>query len=139
MLAVGLHKGESVPQELAGAADPVLSNGDFSGKEGETALVYAPEGLASPRLLLVGLGERASFTLDTLRRASAVVAKRARALKLDDAAFVLHVSEGSAARVAAAEAAAEGAALGLYRFDRYKTSAEGQELATFTLVHDDED
>ncbi len=139
MLAIGLHKGESAPQELAGAADPVLSNGDFSGKESETALVYAPEGLASPRLLLVGLGKRTSFTLDTLRRASAVAAKHARTLKLDEAAFALHVSEGSATRVAAAEAAAEGAALGLYRFDRYKTSAEGQELATFTLVHDDED
>ena len=58
LLAVGLHKDESAPQELVGAADPVLSNGDFSGKEGETALVYAPEGLASPRLLLVGLDER---------------------------------------------------------------------------------
>jgi len=36
-------------------------------------------------------------------------------------------------------AAAEGAALGLYRFDRYKTSAESRELETFTLVHNDED
>jgi leucyl aminopeptidase len=139
LLAVGLHKGESAPQELAGAANPVLSNGDFSGKEGETALIYAPEVLAAPRLLLVGLGERTSFTLDTLRRASAIAAKRARALKLDDAAFVLHVSEGSAARGAAAEAAAEGAALGLYRFDRYKTNSESRELGTFALVHDDED
>jgi leucyl aminopeptidase len=139
LLAVGLYKGESAPPELAEAADPVLSNGDFSGKEGETALVYTPEGLASPRLLLVGLGERTSFTLDTLRRVSAIAAKRARALKLDDAAFALPVSEGSAARVAVAEAAAEGAALGLYRFDRYKTSAENRELETFTLVHDDED
>jgi leucyl aminopeptidase len=139
LLAVGLHKGESAPPELGGAADTVLSNGDFLGKEGETALIYAPEGLAAPRLLLVGLGERTSFTLDTLRRASAIAAKRARALKLDDAAFTLPVSEGSAARVAAAEAAAEGAVLGLYRFDRYKTSAESRELGTFTLAHDNVD
>ena len=138
LLAVGLHKGESVPQELAGAAGSVLSNGDFSGKEGETALIYNPDGIASPRLLLVGLGERTSFTLDTLRRASAIAAKRARDLKLDDAAFALPVSEGSAARVAAAEAVAEGAALGLYRFDRYKTNAESRELGAFTIVHDDE-
>jgi leucyl aminopeptidase len=139
LLAVGLHKGESVPRELAGAAGAILSNGDFSGKEGETALVYAPEGITSPRLLLVGLGERTSFTLDTLRRTAATTAKRARALELDDAAFVLPVSEGSAARVAAAEAAAEGATLGLYRFERYKTNAESRELGTFTLIHDDED
>jgi leucyl aminopeptidase len=138
LLAVGLYKGEEVPRELAGAATGLLSNGDFSGKKGETALIYAPDGVAAPRLLLIGLGERSSFTLDTLRRAAAIAAKRARSLKLDSAAFALPVSEGSAARVAAAEGAAEGAVLGLYRFDRYKTDAESRELGTFTLVPEDE-
>ena len=136
MLAVGLHKGEGLPQELEQATANILSNGDFSGKEGETALVYAPEGLATPRLLLVGLGERASFTLEKLRRASATVAQRARALKLDEAAFALPAPEGSGIREAA-EAAAEGSALGLYRFDRYKTNAESRELKIFTLISDD--
>ena len=139
LLAVGLHKDEDLPEELNGAAAGVLSNGDFSGKMGETALIYAPDGLVTPRLLLVGLGDHSSFTLDKLRRASAITAKRAQSLKLDDAAFALHVSEGSAARIAAAEAAAEGAALGLYRFDRHKTGAQDGELGTFNLVSDDED
>ncbi|MDQ3842131.1 MAG: leucyl aminopeptidase [Actinomycetota bacterium] len=138
MLAVGLHKGEGLPQELEQATANILSNGDFSGKEGETALVYAPEGLATPRLLLVGLGERASFTLEKLRRASATVAQRARALKLDEAAFALPAPEGSGIREAA-EAAAEGSALGLYRFDRYKTNAESRELKIFTLISDDKE
>jgi leucyl aminopeptidase len=136
MLAVGLHKGEGLPQELEQATANILSNGDFSGKEGETALVYAPQGLATPRLLLVGLGEWASFTLEKLRRASATVAQRARALKLDEAAFALPAPEGSGIREAA-EAAAEGSALGLYRFDRYKTNAESRELKIFTLISDD--
>ena len=138
MLAVGLHKEEGLPQELEQATVNILSNGDFSGKEGETALVYAPDGLATPRLLLVGLGERASFTLEKLRRASATVAQRARALKLDEAAFALPAPEGSGVREAA-EAAAEGSALGLYRFDRYKTNAESRELKIFTLISDDKE
>ena len=138
MLAVGLHKGESVPQELEGtAATKVLSNGDFSGKEGETALIYTPDGMATPRLLLVGLGERTSFTLEKLRRASATVAKRARKLKLNEATFVLPMPEGAGVREAA-EAAAEGGSLGLYRFDRYKTNAESRDLEAFTLISDDE-
>ena len=136
LLAVGLYKGEEIPQELLGAAAKVLQNGDFSGKEGETALIYAPEGLATPRLLLVSLGERASFVLEKLRRASATVAKRARALKLDEAAFVLPVPESSETR-RAAEVAAEGATLGPYRFNRYKTSEDTRELETFTLVSDE--
>ena len=105
LLAVGLHKGESVPQELGGAAASVLSDGDFSGKEGETALIYVPDGMASPRLLLVGLGERTSFTLEKLRHASARAAKRARALKLDEAAFALPVPEGTGTHEAAEAAA----------------------------------
>src|ERR687890_100439 len=125
ILAIGLYKGESVPQELEGTtATKVLSNGDFSGKEGETALIYTPDGMATPRLLLVGLGERTSFTLEKLRRASATVAKRARKLKLKEATFGLPMPEGAGVREAA-EAAAEGGSLGLYRFDHYKTNAEG--------------
>ena len=137
LLAVGTHKGEDVPEELIGAVANVLSDGDFSGKEGETVLLYAPDGLAASRLLLVGLGERSSFTLDKLRRTAATAAKRARDLELDDASFALHVSEGSAVTRAAAEAAAEGASLGLYRFDRHKTGEETRELESFDLVSDD--
>ena len=137
LLAVGLHEGEEIPQELGGALASILSDGDFSGSEGETALLYLPDSLA-PRLLLVGLGERSSFTLDKLRRVSATVAKRARALKLDEAAFALPVPYGSETREAA-KAAAEGALLGLYRFDRYKTDEENGELKTLTLISDDED
>ncbi len=137
MLAVGVHKDDGIPQELGEAAGKLLSDGDFSGKEGETALIYAPVGLSTPRLLLVGLGESASFTLDKLRRTSATAAKRARSLKLDEAAFTLPVPTGFGAREAA-EAAAEGATLGLYRFDRYKTGEENHELTAFTLVSEDE-
>jgi leucyl aminopeptidase len=136
LLAVGLYKDEEAPQELLGTPEKVLQNGDFSGKEGETTLIYAPEGLATPRLLLVGLGERAYFVLEKLRRVSATVAKRAHSLKLGAADFVLPVPEDSETR-RAAEAAAEGAALGLYRFDRYKTSDDNHELETFTLVSDE--
>ncbi len=136
MLAVGLFKDDAPPPEL-GAAASALPSGDFSGKRGETALLYAPDGLAARRLLLVGLGERSRFGLDEVRRAAATAAKRARSLKLDEAAFALPTQEGSAARVPAAEAAAEGAALGLYRFDRHKTGEETRELSTFALVPDD--
>ena len=136
LLTVGLYKSEEAPEELVGAVTNVLSNGDFSGKENETALIYAPDGLASPRLLLVGLGERASFTLDKLRRASATAAKRARTLKLDEAAFALPVPEGSGPREASV-AASEGAVLGLYRFDRYKTGNENHNLEVLTLVSED--
>ena len=87
LLVVGLHAGEEPPASVRAAAEPALSGGDFSGKEGETALLYAD--LAAPRLLLIGLGDRSSFTLQRLRRTAAIAARRARSLGAREAALVL--------------------------------------------------
>jgi leucyl aminopeptidase len=141
LLAVGLCKGEDAPEDIKSVAEPALSGGDFSGKEGETALLYANGDLPTPRLLLVGLGDHPSFTLEKLRRAAANVAKRARSLGVREAAFALPSLEGAGIE-GSARAAAEGATLGLYRFTRYKTGGKDAEddrkLEAFDLVLDDE-
>jgi leucyl aminopeptidase len=141
LLAVGLYKGEDAPEDIKSVAEPALSGGDFSGKEGETALLYTNSYLAAPRLLLVGLGNRTSFTLERLRRVAANVAKRARSLGIREAAFALPSPEGAGIE-GSARAAAEGATLGLYRFTRYKTGGkeaeDDRELEALGLVHDDE-
>ena len=120
LLAVGLHADEQPPEGLKAAADPALSAGDFTGKPGQTALLYAGDALPSRRLLLVGLGGRSSFTPEKLRRAAATVSRRARTLKAESVALSLpaptDLDVGTTARVVA-----EGAALGLYHFGRYKT------------------
>src|SRR5215203_7121154 len=134
LLAVALYKGES-PQDLGEDAAGVVSGGDFDGKAGETALLYGQGGPA-PRLLLVGLGERDLFTLEKLRRAAAIAARRARSLKLNSAAFSLPALTDTSAREVA-RTVAEGAGLGLYRFERHKSATNGQDLETFWLVADD--
>ena len=110
LLAVVLFKGE-IPRDLGEDAAKVISDGDFSGKPNETALLYGQRGPA-PRLLLVGLGERDSATPERLRRAAATVARRARTLELREAAISLPALPDVDTREAA-RAAAEGAALGL--------------------------
>jgi leucyl aminopeptidase len=134
LLAVALYKGES-PRDLGEDAAWVVSDGDFSGKAGETALLYGQRGPA-PRLLLVGLGEKELFTPEKLRRAAATVARRARALGLKSAASSLPTLSDIAIREVA-RTAAEGARLGLYRFDRHKSAADDQDLETFWLVADE--
>ncbi|HEV3476967.1 MAG TPA: leucyl aminopeptidase [Rubrobacteraceae bacterium] len=138
LLAVGLYKGQDAPEEIASVAEPALSGGDFSGKEGETALLYVNGDLASPRLLLVGLGDRPHFTLERLRRIAANVAKRTRSLEVSEAAFALPSPEGVDIE-GSARAAAEGAALGLYRFTRYKSGGgdRDREPETLELVLED--
>ena len=134
LLAVGLHTGEEPPEGLAPAARPALDSGDFTGKRGQTSLLYAGEEVQAHRLLLVGLGERSEFTAERLRRAAATVARRARSLKARSVALVLPALEASGVHEAA-RAAAEGALLGLYRFRRYKSGGDGdEELESFNLM-----
>jgi leucyl aminopeptidase len=137
LLAVALYEGES-PQDLGEDAARVASDGDFSGKMGETALLYPKGAIAAERLLLIGLGERDSFTREKLRRTAATVARKARSLKLDEAAFVLPTPEGSDVEEAAS-AAAEGVTLGLYRFTRHKSGNDENttDLASLDLILDD--
>src|ERR671920_375174 len=137
LLAVALYKGES-PQDLGEDAARVVSDGDFSGKPGETALLYPKGAIAAERLLLIGLGERDSFTREKLRRTTATVARKARSLKLDEAAFVLPTPEGTDVEEAAS-AAAEGATLGLYRFTRHKSGNDENttDLESLDLILDD--
>lgn len=126
LLAVCLYKNEAVPDGLKEAVSDDVSGKDFSGKSGETLLLYTNGALPTPRLLLIGLGDESSFTLEKLRRAAATAARRARKLEIEDVAFILH-QPGGASVEEAFRAAAEGAALGLYRFTRYKTSGEDSE------------
>ena len=131
LLAVALYKGES-PRDLGEDAEAVASNGDFGGKAGETALLYG-QGRPAPRLLLVGLGERDLFTLEKLRRAAGTAARRARTLRLQTAAFFLPALPDTTIREVA-RTVAEGARLGLYRFDKHKSAADDQDLDAFWLV-----
>jgi len=131
LLAVALFKGES-PQDLGEDTAKVLSDRDFSGKPNETVLLYGQQGPA-PRLLLVGLGERDTATPEKLRRAAATVARRARTLELREVAFSLPALPDVDTREAA-RAAAEGARLGLYRFIKHKSAANGHEPETFWVV-----
>lgn len=126
----------AVDRATGGALTRVLESGDFKGKFKETVLVHPAKGHAK-RVLLVGLGEVAKFTPDRLRRISAIVARRARDVGVREVHTVLHgvgrpsgrkpkagkpVDGGPSLDAAVAgEALAEGAILGLYKFDFYKS------------------
>lgn len=109
---------EDVP--LPASAGELLVAGDFYGRAGQMLLLY-PRGAAAPkRLLLVGLGQRAKANAETIRRESATAVKEAQKLKV--AAITIGVNGDIALEPeTAAQAFAEGAELGAYRFWSYRT------------------
>jgi leucyl aminopeptidase len=71
-----------------GALRSLLAAGDFTGRSGESALLYAP-GITATRVLLVGLGRADTFDARAARLAGAAAARRARELSAGTLALAL--------------------------------------------------
>ncbi len=129
---------------LGGQIRDVLATGDFKGKLGETLVLYARGGLGAPRVVLAGLGPRDAFGLDASRRASAAAVKAARDRGAAAVATIVHgAGIGGLDAAAAAQATVEGALLGAYTFDAYKSdkaaaAGENGSAPSLTVVEVDD-
>lgn len=104
----------------------------FRGKENELLMLY-PAQTPTKRLMLVGLGKKAELSLEKLRRAAASAAKHAQKEKARSLAMVapdprltvpVASDHGSSSQEAIGQALAEGAALGVYKFDEFISKAD---------------
>lgn len=131
-LVVNLFQGVTAPGGATGAADQALggrisqaiAGGGLKGRLGETLVLYGTDaqGLACPRVVVVGLGKAADFGQEAARRAAGAAAKAARQAGARHLATVAHgAGIGGLSPELAAQATVEGTLLGLYRFDAYKS------------------
>ncbi|MFQ5880611.1 MAG: M17 family metallopeptidase, partial [Dehalococcoidia bacterium] len=126
----------AVDRALGGAISQLIDDGETKGKEGELTLIHTLGRLPSPRVLVVGLGKAEEFKLDKVRHLTASALRRLWTVGCDTAATIAH-GAGIAGLDAeeCAQAIAEGAVMGLYRFDRHKKPDEDQrEIKELVLV-----
>lgn len=130
-----------VDRALGGLLTQALAEERFEGRLGETTCLHVGSRLAARRVLVVGMGPRAETTAETLRRAAAAAVRRARDLGARSVALRLLGAGTREARLPVAtraQALGEGALLGLYAFDRYKSGkGNGRAVETLTLVAPD--
>jgi leucyl aminopeptidase len=129
LVAVGLYKDETLPEEVAGAPGADDAKGSF--KTMTRLYPGSPE-----RLLVVGLGERDGLDAEKLRVLAALVAAEAAKVEATSLAWALPAHEDEAA---AAEAIVTGTILGTYRFDRFKGKGDEEDkpkarLESLTLI-----
>ena len=156
LLAVELAEGDrelsgipaDIDARLNGQIKRLLERGDFRAKEGDTLVLYPPEGtLGAERVLLVGVGKRDRIDAERLRRAAATAVRAATGLRVTRLATTLHHRSLAASPLAphdAARAAAEGAVLAGYRFDEMRSKPADDEPPTVAkelvpLAADDEE
>jgi leucyl aminopeptidase len=146
-IVVNLFEGMPTPGAATGVVDKALdgmiaeliASGDIRGKAGEMTLLHTFGKLPSPRVVVAGLGKHADFTIDKVRDLSASIARYMRGHRIGDYATITH-GPGLAglSADACAQAMAEGALLGLYRFDRHKkVDNDAFAVETMRLVESD--
>ncbi len=147
-IIVNLFQGVKSPGGATGAIDKALDGGlsalikegELKGKRGEMHVVHTLGKISTPRVLVAGLGKQDEFSVDVIRNLTGTALRRARALGATSVATILH-GAGIAGLDAepCAQAIAEGAVMGAYRFRKYKAGGEdaGVDIASLSIVESD--
>lgn len=126
----------SIDKAMGGALTDLLKSKEFEGKPGELVLLHTQKTIPAKRVLLVGVGKKASAGLDTIRQAMGYAAKRVRQAKATS--FTVSVPAfvpRDSSVIEVAQAMAEGAILGSYQFNLYRSDlAPGKDVAQMTLL-----
>ena len=116
---------------LKSAAADVLANGETTGKIFETTLLHAPAKMKAKRLLIVGGGKEKSFSAYDLRR---VAGSAVRTLKSKSIRAIALVVPRVLASEEAVKASVEGAFVGNFDPDVYKSDRKDQKIESFTII-----
>jgi leucyl aminopeptidase len=108
---------------LAGVIKDLQEEGEVRGAADEVTLLHTLGKVEPTRVAIVGLGARDRYSLDRIRRASAVGCRTLRKAGAQHVGLALAWAEHGLNLAQAARASAEGAIVGLYQFRRYKSQA----------------
>jgi leucyl aminopeptidase len=148
LLVVNLFEGVTQPGGATGAVDAALggqiaqliADGEISGEAATVSVIHtAGRGLKARRVAVVGLGKQAEFDLESVRIAAALAARRARDLKLDSFATIVHgAGSGGLSLDATAQATMESSILALYRYEQFKEATKSKhEVSACVVVEQD--
>ncbi len=109
----------------------LIESGEVTGKYLELTLIHHPQGVAAKRVLAAGAGKAEKFEAPELRR---LVGAAVRLLKTKSVKKVALALDSALAKAGNVSAAVEGAILGSFEPDRYKTDDDKKSLESFTVA-----
>ncbi|HEY4054517.1 MAG TPA: leucyl aminopeptidase [Terriglobales bacterium] len=121
----------SADKAVQQAAADLVSSGDLTGKTFETTWLHKPAGLKAKRLLLIAGGKAKKFTVSDLRKLSGAAVRALKSRNLRSLAFA--APDGIPADEAV-RAIVEGALIGDFDSDTYKSDRKDQKMDSLTVV-----
>ncbi|HEY0582190.1 MAG TPA: leucyl aminopeptidase [Chloroflexota bacterium] len=149
LLVVNIFEGVTTPTGATAAIDAALggqitrliAEGEITGEPATVTVIHngSANGLKARRVAVVGLGKQAEFEPENVRVAAAVAARKARDLKLDSFATIVHgAGAGGLAFDDAARATMESSILALYRYEQFKEATKSKhEVRSCIVVEQD--
>ena len=140
LVAIVLDRGEkdktdvfvsTADKAVQQAAADVLSAGDVSGKNFELTWLHKPAGVKAKRLLLLGGGKAEKFSSSDVRKLAGAAVRALKPRKLRSLAFVL---PDAVPAEDAVRAVVEGAIVGDFDPDTYKSDRKDQRVESLTVV-----
>ncbi|MCI3279603.1 leucyl aminopeptidase [Synechococcus sp. PCC 6717] len=139
LLAIALFQSEGtltltdpyiqLDQRLNGLLQEMINDGEFEGKAGTSLLIRLLPNIPIKKLFLIGLGSRDEFTLDTLRRTAATIARTARRERAKTLAISAPLENMDSGEIS--QALAEGVLLALHSDLRFKSDPEARKLLPY--------
>jgi leucyl aminopeptidase len=128
--------GVAVDKRMGGALARALRGGHFTGGAGQSVEIAAPTGLRASRVIAVGLGKAVQITALTLEAAGGSVAGRLLRSGETSVSFIADPIKGCNSNAAAIAARfANGAVLGSYSFDTYRTRLKPAQKPSLKLIN----
>ena len=139
---------ETSDKAVVAAAADLLASGEVTGRIFETAMIHRPPGLKAKRLLLVGGGKAANFSGYELRKLAGTAVRFLKPKSIRQFAFIAPENWSGQADAAAhstyvferggpaeaVKAIAEGALVGNFDPDTYKSDRKDQRVENMTVV-----
>src|ERR1019366_4207261 len=95
----------------------VIEGEGFSGKEGQAAVAHPKDAIKAEKVIVLGVGTKTEVTVETLRRASGRLARKAREFRVEEP-LIEWPRQFKGEQI---KAFVEGLILGSYQYTRYKT------------------
>lgn len=146
ILAVGIYEKTETLSGVIASVDEALGDliaeygirrDKFEGKFASTYLLQTYGKIPANKVLIVGLGEKDKFTPNKLRELCSKVVKKAQGIKAKKVCIDLGKLEFEPSK--SGKVVAEGALIGEYSFDKYKTKKDDNKLEKFILVEKDKE